>query len=268
MEHIRDAVLVDQSPIGKTPRSNPVTYVKGFDGIRSAFAATRDAKVRGYTRSTFSFNLDEGRCEVCKGEGALKIEMHFMADIYVPCDECLGRRYKRSVLEVKYKGKSIADVLELTVDEAIDLFQGESAVLPSLYLLREVGLAYIRLGQPANTLSGGEAQRLKIAREIGRGDATRMLYIMDEPTTGLHLHDVANLVSILRKLVRSGNTVVVIEHNLEVIKCADHIIDLGPEGGEEGGEIVCEGPPEVVARSRKSYTGRLLKTLLQKAKMT
>jgi len=263
IERIRDAVLVDQAPIGKSPRSNPITYVKGFDGIRSVFAATRDARVRGYTRSTFSFNLDEGRCEVCKGEGALKIEMHFMADIYVPCDECLGRRYKKSVLEVKYKGRSIADVLELTVDEAIEVFQGEAGVLPSLRLLKEVGLGYIRLGQPANTLSGGEAQRLKIAREIGRSDATRMLYIMDEPTTGLHLHDIANLVSILRKLVRAGNTVVVIEHNLEVIKCADHIIDLGPEGGDLGGYIVCEGPPESIARCKTSHTGNLLRGLAQ-----
>jgi excinuclease ABC subunit A len=240
--------------------------VKGFDGIRAAFAGTRDAKVRGYTRSTFSFNLDEGRCEVCKGEGALKIEMHFMADIYVPCDECLGRRYKRSVLEVNYRGRNIAEVLDLTVDEAIDLFQGEAGVLPALYLLKEVGLGYIRLGQPANTLSGGEAQRLKIAREISRGDGTRMLYIMDEPTTGLHLHDIANLVTILRKLVQSGNTVVVIEHNLEVIKCADHIIDLGPEGGEKGGYIVCEGNPEEIARCRRSHTGKLLRRAFAKAK--
>jgi excinuclease ABC subunit A len=266
VERIRDAVLVDQAPIGKSPRSNPITYVKGFDGIRSVFAATRDAKVRGYTRSTFSFNLDEGRCEVCRGEGALKIEMHFMADIYVPCDECLGRRYKKSVQEVRYKGKNIADVLELTVDEAIDLFQGEAGVLPALYLLQEVGLGYLRLGQPANTLSGGEAQRLKIAREIGRSDATRMLYIMDEPTTGLHLHDIANLVSILRKLVRSGNTVVVIEHNLEVIKCGDHIIDLGPEGGDLGGHIVCEGTPSDIAKCKKSHTGRLLRKLLAETK--
>jgi excinuclease ABC subunit A len=266
MERIRDVVLVDQSPVGRTPRSNPITYVKGFDGIRAIFAATRDARVRGYGRSMFSFNLDEGRCEVCKGEGALKIEMHFMADIYVPCDQCLGRRYKKSVLEVKYKGLSIAQVLDLTVDEAIDLFQGEAGVLPSLYLLKEVGLGYIRLGQPANTLSGGEAQRLKIAREISRGDGTRMLYIMDEPTTGLHLHDIANLVSILRKLVRAGNTVVVIEHNMEVIKCADHIIDLGPEGGEGGGYIVCTGTPEDVTKCPGSHTGRLLKAVLDHPK--
>jgi excinuclease ABC subunit A len=266
IERIRDAVLVDQSPIGKTPRSNPITYVKGFDGIRSVFAATRDARVRGYTRSTFSFNLPEGRCEMCGGEGALKIEMHFMADIYVPCEECLGRRYKKSVLEVKYKGKSIADVLALTADEAVDLFRGEAGILPSLYLLQEVGLGYIKLGQPANTLSGGEAQRLKIAREISRGDSTRMLYIMDEPTTGLHLHDIANLVTILRKLVRNGNTVVVIEHNLEVIKCADYIIDLGPDGGDKGGRIMCEGPPELIARCRRSHTGRLLRKTIARSK--
>jgi excinuclease ABC subunit A len=266
MERVRDAVLVDQSPIGKTPRSNPITYVKGFDGIREVFAGTRDARSRGYTRSTFSFNLDEGRCEVCKGEGALKIEMHFMADIFVPCDECLGRRYKKSVLEVKYRGKNIAEVLDLTVDEAIDHFQGETGILSYLYLLKEVGLGYIRLGQPANTLSGGEAQRLKIAREIRRGDGNRILYIMDEPTTGLHLHDIANLVSILRTLVRSGNTVVVIEHNLEVIKCADHIIDLGPEGGELGGYLVCEGTPDEVAACSQSYTGNLLKDVLKRTK--
>jgi excinuclease ABC subunit A len=266
VERIRDAVLVDQSPIGKSPRSNPITYVKGFDGIRTVFAATPDARRRGYTRSTFSFNLPEGRCEMCGGEGALKIEMHFMADIYVPCEECLGRRFKQTVLEVRYKEKTIADVLALTVDEAVDLFKGEAGILPYLYLLQEVGLGYIRLGQPGNTLSGGEAQRLKIARELSRGGSTRMLYIMDEPTTGLHLHDIANLVSVLRKLVRTGNTVLVIEHNLEVIKCADHIIDLGPGGGDKGGRIVCEGPPEVVAQSRRSHTGKLLKKVLSQAK--
>jgi excinuclease ABC subunit A len=266
IERIRDAVLVDQSPIGKSPRSNPITYVKGFDGIRSLFASVREARRRGYTRSTFSFNLPEGRCEMCQGEGAVKIEMHFMADIYVPCDECFGRRYKQSVLQIKYKGKSIADVLNLTVDEAVDLFKGEAGILPCLHLLQEVGLGYIRLGQPANTLSGGEAQRLKIAREISSGGSTRMLYIMDEPTTGLHLHDIANLVTILRKLVRHGNTVLVIEHNLEVVKCADHVIDLGPEGGDKGGRIVCEGTPEAIARCRRSHTGKLLRSVLKRSK--
>jgi len=265
IEQVRDAVLVDQSPIGKTPKANPITYVKGFDAIRAVFASTREARTRGYTRSTFSFNLPEGRCDVCGGEGALKIEMHFMADIYIPCEECQGRRYKKSVLEVTYRGKSISDVLEMTVDEAIEHFKDEPHVLPHLYLLKEVGLGYIRLGQPANTLSGGEAQRLKIAREISRADGNRILYIMDEPTTGLHLHDIANLVKVLRKLVRNGNTVVVIEHNLEVIKCADHIIDLGPEGGERGGEIVAEGTPLEVAKSRRSHTGRLLRRLLRAA---
>jgi len=265
IEQVRDAVLVDQSPIGKTPKANPITYVKGFDAIRAVFASTREARTRGYTRSTFSFNLPEGRCDVCGGEGALKIEMHFMADIYIPCEECQGRRYKKSVLEVTHRGKSISDVLEMTVDEAIEHFKDEPHVLPHLYLLKEVGLGYIRLGQPANTLSGGEAQRLKIAREISRADGNRILYIMDEPTTGLHLHDTANLVKVLRKLVRNGNTVVVIEHNLEVIKCADHIIDLGPEGGERGGEIVAEGTPLEVAKSRRSYTGRLLRKLLTAA---
>ncbi|MFH1312624.1 MAG: excinuclease ABC subunit UvrA [Candidatus Eisenbacteria bacterium] len=266
LEHVRDVVLVDQSPIGRTPRSNPITYVKGFDAIRAVFAATRDARTRGYTRSTFSFNLSEGRCEACRGEGITKIEMHFMADIYVPCEECFGRRYKRGVLEVEYKGKTISDVLELTVTEAIDHFRQEPLVLPPLYLLEEVGLEYIRLGQSATTLSGGEAQRLKIAREISRGDNTRMLYILDEPTTGLHLHDTANLVGILRRLVHNGNTVLVIEHNLEVIKCADHVIDLGPEGGDKGGRLVCEGTPRQIAEVRGSHTGRLLKEVLKHSK--
>ncbi len=266
IENVRDVVLVDQSPIGRTPRSNPITYVKGFDAIRSVFAATKDARTRGYTRSTFSFNLPEGRCEACGGEGVTKIEMHFMADIYVPCEECFGRRYKRGVLEVEYNGKTISDVLELTVAEAIDHFRHEPQVLPPLYLLEEVGLEYIRLGQPATTLSGGEAQRLKIAREISRGDNTRMLYILDEPTTGLHLHDTANLVTILRKLVHNGNTVLVIEHNLEVIKCADHVIDLGPEGGDKGGRIVCEGTPRQISEVRRSHTGKLLKQVLKHAK--
>jgi excinuclease ABC subunit A len=266
LEQVRDVVLVDQSPIGRTPRSNPITYVKGFDAVRAVFASTRDAKTRGYTRSTFSFNLPEGRCETCKGEGAMKIEMHFMADIYVPCEQCFGRRYKRGVLEVEYRGKTISDVLGMTVTEAMELFRQEPQVLPPLYLLEEVGLDYIQLGQPATTLSGGEAQRLKIAREISRGDSTRMLYILDEPTTGLHLHDIANLVSILRKLVRNGNTVLVIEHNLEVIKCADHVIDLGPEGGGKGGRIVCEGTPHEIAQVRSSHTGKLLKHVLKQAK--
>jgi excinuclease ABC subunit A len=263
IELIRDAVLVDQSPIGKTPRSNPITYVKGFDAVRSVFAATREARARGYGRSVFSFNLPGGRCEACKGEGAVKVEMHFLADIFVPCDECLGRRYKKSVLEVTYRGKSIADVLDLTAVEAIGLFKDEPRVLPALYLLKEVGLGYIQLGQPANTLSGGEAQRLKIARELGRADGTRILYILDEPTTGLHLDDTANLMSVLRKLVEAGNTVLVIEHNLEVIKCADHIIDLGPEGGDAGGYVVCEGRPQEIAACETSHTGRLLRETLK-----
>jgi excinuclease ABC subunit A len=262
IEKIRDVILVDQSPIGKTPRSNPITYVKGFDPIRSAFAQTKMAQRRGYTRSHFSFNVPGGRCETCKGEGSNKIEMHFLADIYVPCEECLGTRYKKDVLEVYYNGKNISEVLEMTVDEAIHFFRHESAALPALRLLSEVGLGYLTLGQPANTLSGGESQRLKIAREIGRADGARVLYLMDEPTTGLHLDDIANLVSIIRRLVRNGNTVVVIEHNLEVIKCADYIIDLGPEGGDKGGYIVAEGSPDLIARSTRSYTGRLLRPLL------
>jgi excinuclease ABC subunit A len=259
LERIRDVVLVDQSPIGRTPRSNPITYVKGFDAVRGIFAGTRDARLRGYTRSTFSFNMAAGRCPACRGEGAIKIEMHFLADIYIPCDECGGRRYKKSVLEVRYRDKSISDVLEMTVDDAVAFFAEDPSVLPALYLLQEVGLGYLTLGQPGTTLSGGEAQRLKIAREISRTDGGNVLYIMDEPTTGLHLHDIANLVRILRKLVDGGNTVLVIEHNLEVIKCADHLIDLGPEGGDKGGYLVCEGTPGEVARHNKSYTGRLLR---------
>jgi excinuclease ABC subunit A len=259
LERIRDVVLVDQSPIGRSPRSNPITYIKGFDAVRTIFAATRDARMRAYNRSTFSFNLAAGRCPSCKGEGAIKIEMHFLADIYIPCEECGGRRFKKSVLEVKYHDKSISDVLEMTVEDAVEFFKEEPSVLPALYLLQEVGLGYITLGQPATTLSGGEAQRLKIAREISRIDGTGMLYIMDEPTTGLHLHDIANLVKILRRLVENGNTVVVIEHNLEVIRGADYLIDLGPEGGDKGGYLVAEGPPREVARVRASHTGKLLR---------
>jgi excinuclease ABC subunit A len=262
LERVRDVVLVDQSPIGRTPRSNPITYIKGFDAVRSVFAGTRDARLRGYTRSNFSFNMAVGRCPACKGEGAIKIEMHFLADIYIPCEECGGRRYKKSVLEVRYHGKTISDVLEMTVDDAVGFFSDEASVLPALRLLQEVGLGYLTLGQPGTTLSGGEAQRLKIAREISRTDGGSVLYIMDEPTTGLHLHDIANLVRILRKLVESGNTVVVIEHNLEVIKCADYLVDLGPEGGDAGGFVVCEGSPREVARHKESHTGKLLAGLL------
>ncbi|MFZ1945959.1 MAG: excinuclease ABC subunit UvrA [bacterium] len=264
LERVRDVVLVDQSPIGRTPRSNPITYIKGFDAIRGIFASTRDARQRGYSRSTFSFNIAAGRCPVCKGEGAVKIEMHFLADIYIPCEECGGRRYKKSVLEVRWHDRTISDVLDMTVDDAVELFREEPAVLPSLYLLQEVGLGYLTLGQPGTTLSGGEAQRLKIAREISRTDGGSVLYIMDEPTTGLHLHDIANLVRILRKLVDNGNTVLVIEHNLEVMKCADHLIDLGPEGGDKGGYLVCEGSPREVSKCKDSHTGRLIREALVK----
>ena len=262
LDRVRDVVLVDQSPIGRTPRSNPITYIKGFDAVRGAFAGTRDARLRGYNRSTFSFNLPAGRCPVCKGEGALKIEMHFLADIYIPCEECGGRRYKKSVLEVKYHDKSISDVLGMTVDDAVQFFREESAVMPALYLLQEVGLGYLTLGQPGTTLSGGEAQRLKIAREISRADGIGYLYIMDEPTTGLHVHDIANLVKILRRLVENGNTVLVIEHNLDVMRCADYLIDLGPEGGDKGGYLVCEGSPREVAAHKGSHTGKLLRETL------
>lgn len=262
LEKIRDAVIVDQSPIGTTPRANPITFVKGFDNIRGVFASTPEAKARGYTRSTFSFNLPEGRCSRCKGEGSVKIEMHFLADIYIPCEECQGKRYKKSILEVTYRGKSISDILEMTVDEAIGFFSDQPHVLPPLFILSEVGLGYLRLGQPATTLSGGEAQRLKIARQIAWGGSKDVLYIMDEPTRGLHPDDIATLVKVLRRLVSSGNTVVVIEHNLDVIKCADHIIDLGPEGGQKGGEIVAEGSPLDIIRNKNSHTGRALSGLM------
>lgn len=262
LDRVRDVVLVDQSPIGRTPRSNPITYVKGFDAIRGAFASTRDARVRGYNRSTFSFNLSAGRCPTCKGEGAIKIEMHFLADIYIPCEECGGRRFKKSVLEVRYHDKSISDVLEMTVDDAVEFFREEPSIVPALYLLQEVGLGYLTLGQPATTLSGGEAQRLKIARELSRADGIGYLYIMDEPTTGLHMDDIANLVKILRRLVDNGNTVLVIEHNLEVMRCADYLIDLGPEGGAKGGYLVCAGSPREVASHAGSHTGRLLREML------
>ncbi len=255
-------INIDQSPIGRTPRSNPATYTGVFDLIRDLFAGTKDAKARGYKKGRFSFNVSGGRCEACKGDGILKIEMHFLPDIYVPCEVCGGKRYNRETLEVLYKGRSIFDVLDMTVDEACTFFENVPSILRKIETLREVGLGYIRLGQPSTTLSGGEAQRVKLATELARRSTGKTIYILDEPTTGLHFADVHKLVDILRKLSEGGNTVVVIEHNLEVIKTADYIIDIGPEGGDGGGTIVTTGTPEEVAQCEKSYTGQYLKKYL------
>ena len=255
---------IDQSPIGRTPRSNPATYTGLFDLIRDVFAQTPDAKMRGYTNGRFSFNVKGGRCEACRGDGILKIEMHFLPDIYVPCEVCGGKRYNRETLEVKYKGKTIADVLDMTVEEALEFFAPLPKLARKLQTLYDVGLGYIRLGQSSTTLSGGEAQRVKLATELARRDTGRTLYVLDEPTTGLHTDDVKRLIAILQRLCDGGSTVVVIEHNLDVIKTADYIIDLGPEGGDMGGTIVCTGTPEQVAQNKKSYTGIYLKPVLEK----
>jgi excinuclease ABC subunit A len=265
---IQRVVSVDQAPIGRTPRSNPVTYIKAFDAIRAVFANTFESRKRGYKPGRFSFNVKGGRCEICKGEGFIVVEMHFLADLYIKCEECRGRRFSRETLEIKYRGKNIADILEMTVDEAIIFFEEKPEVGRSLWHLQEVGLGYIQLGQPATTLSGGEAQRIKIARELAkipRGDRkSTALYLMDEPTTGLHAHDIKRLMRVLNRLVDAGNSVVVIEHNVDVISKADWIIDLGPEGGELGGYIVTEGTPEDVAKHKSSYTGKYLKEILSK----
>lgn len=255
-------INIDQSPIGRTPRSNPATYTNAFGPIRELFAKTKDARIRGYKPGRFSFNVRGGRCEACAGDGILKIEMHFLPDVYVSCDVCKGKRYNRETLEIKYKGKNIHEVLDMTISEALDFFANIPPIRRKLELLNDVGLGYIKLGQPAPTLSGGEAQRIKLAKELSKIATGRTLYLLDEPTTGLHFEDVRLLLSVLDRLVSMNNTVMVIEHNLEVIKCADWIIDLGPEGGDEGGWIVAEGPPQEVAKSEKSYTGKFLKKLL------
>ena len=264
IENLDKVIDIDQSPIGKTPRSNPATYTGLFDLIRQLFAATPDAKVRGYNAGRFSFNVKGGRCEACKGDGIVKIEMHFLPDVYVPCEVCHGKRYNRETLEVKYKGKNIYDVLELTVDEALPFFSAHPKIKNKLQTLYDVGLGYIKLGQPSTTLSGGEAQRVKLATELSRRDTGRTLYILDEPTTGLHSHDVKRLLDILNRLADSGSSVLVIEHNLDVIKTADYIIDLGPEGGDDGGTVIASGTPEQVADCEKSYTGQFLKKALAK----
>jgi excinuclease ABC subunit A len=262
VEYITDAVLVDQAPIGRTPRSNPVTYLKAFDPIRELFAATKDARSRGLTASHFSFNVPGGRCEACQGEGEVRVEMQFLADVFVPCDQCDGKRFKPQVLEVRYRGRSIHQVLDLTVREALTFFSSSPKVLRRLQVLDEIGLGYLRLGQPATTLSGGEAQRIKIAAHLSSHSGERLLYILDEPTTGLHFDDIAKLLTAFKKLLEAGNTLLVIEHNLDVIKTADYIIDLGPEGGEDGGTIVTAGTPEQVAQIDASHTGRYLRSAL------
>jgi excinuclease ABC subunit A len=258
VEHLDKAIVIDQSPIGRTPRSNPATYTGIFTPIRDLFAATPEANVRGYKAGRFSFNVRGGRCENCQGEGEIKIEMHFLPDVYVKCSECHGKRYNAEALEVKWNGKSIADVLEMTVDEAAEFFQNIPKIAGKLNTLQEVGLGYITLGQPATTFSGGEAQRIQLATELSKRSTGKTLYILDEPTTGLHAADVRKLMEVLDKLVASGNSMIIIEHNLDVVKCADHIIDMGPEGGDAGGQIVATGTPEEVARQSKSYTGQFL----------
>lgn len=264
IENLDKVIAIDQSPIGRTPRSNPATYTGLFTDIRALFASTQDAKMRGYTQSRFSFNVKGGRCEACQGDGIIKIEMHFLSDVYVPCEVCKGKRYNRETLEVKYKGKSINDVLEMSVEEAMEFFANLPKIYRRLKTLYDVGLGYIKLGQPATTLSGGEAQRVKLASELSKRSTGKTIYILDEPTTGLHIADVHRLVDVLQMLVESGNTVVVIEHNLDLIKTADHIIDLGPEGGDMGGKIIAQGTPEKVAENENSYTGQYLKALLEK----
>jgi excinuclease ABC subunit A len=264
MERIDKVINIDQSPIGRTPRSNAATYTNAFSPIRDLFARTKDARMRGYKPGRFSFNVKGGRCEACAGDGIIKVEMHFLPDVYVTCDVCKGRRYNRETLEVKYKLKSISDVLNMSVEEGADFFTNVPAIARKLKLLKDVGLGYVKLGQPAPTLSGGEAQRIKLARELSKIATGRTLYLLDEPTTGLHFEDVRLLLGVLNRLVERGNTVLVIEHNLEVIKCADWIIDLGPEGGDEGGQVVVTGTPEQVAACQASHTGRYLKPLLKR----
>ena len=255
-------IAIDQSPIGRTPRSNPATYTGLFDMIRDVFAQTPDAKARGYKPNRFSFNVKGGRCEACSGDGIIKIEMHFLSDVYVPCEVCKGHRYNRETLEVRYKGRNIYEVLEMTVDEALDFFRPITKIARKLETMRDVGLGYVKLGQPATTLSGGEAQRVKLATELSRQATGRTIYVLDEPTTGLHVADVERLIQVLDRLAEAGNTVVVIEHNLDVIKTADWIIDLGPEGGDGGGTIVAVGTPEDVAKCEQSFTGQYLRKAL------
>jgi excinuclease ABC subunit A len=262
VENLDKIIMIDQSPIGRTPRSNPATYTGLFTEIRELFAQTNDAKMRGYGPGRFSFNTKGGRCEACEGDGILKIEMHFLPDIFVPCEVCKGRRYNRETLEVKYKGKSIYDVLEMTVAEGVEFFANIPKIANKLKTMNDVGLGYIKIGQSSTTLSGGEAQRIKLATELSKRSTGKTIYVLDEPTTGLHTDDVRRLVDILHKLADNGNTVLVIEHNLDLIKTADYIIDIGPEGGDKGGTIVAAGTPEEIAENPNSYTGEFLKKML------
>ena len=266
LENLDKVIDIDQSPIGRTPRSNPATYTGVFDQIRDLFASTADAKAKGYSKGRFSFNVKGGRCEACGGDGIIKIEMHFLPDVYVPCEVCGGKRYNRETLDVKYKGKSIFDVLDMTVEEALPFFEHLPSIRRKIETLYDVGLSYVKLGQPSTTLSGGEAQRIKLATELSRRSTGRTIYILDEPTTGLHFADVHKLVEILHRLADGGNTVVVIEHNLDVIKTADYIIDIGPEGGDRGGTVIASGTPEEIVKVKKSYTGAYVKKMLEKGK--
>ncbi|WP_299093816.1 excinuclease ABC subunit UvrA [uncultured Metabacillus sp.] len=264
IEHLEKVIDIDQSPIGRTPRSNPATYTGVFDDIRDVFAATNEAKVRGYKKGRFSFNVKGGRCEACRGDGIIKIEMHFLPDVYVPCEVCHGKRYNRETLEVTYKGKNIADILEMTVEDAVSFFENIPKIKRKLQTILDVGLGYVKLGQPATTLSGGEAQRVKLASELHRRSNGKSLYILDEPTTGLHVHDIARLLKVLQRLVENGDTVLVIEHNLDVIKAADYLVDMGPEGGDKGGQVVGVGTPEDIMNNDKSYTGKYLKPIIER----
>jgi excinuclease ABC subunit A len=262
LEFVDRVIDISQSPIGRTPRSNPATYSGLFTPIRELFAGTQEARSRGYMPGRFSFNVKGGRCEACQGDGVIKVEMHFLPDIYVPCDVCRGKRYNRETLEIRYKGRNIHEVLSMTVEDACEFFRNVPVVARKLQTLMDVGLSYIRLGQNATTLSGGEAQRIKLAKELSKRDTGSTLYILDEPTTGLHFHDIEQLLAVLHRLRDKGNTVVVIEHNLDVIKTADWIIDLGPEGGDGGGEVIAKGTPEDIAASNDSFTGQYLKRKL------
>jgi excinuclease ABC subunit A len=262
IELIDKVIDIDQSPIGRTPRSNPATYTKLFDQIRTLFSQTPEARARGYKPGRFSFNVKGGRCEACAGDGTIKIEMHFLPDVYVPCEVCGGRRYNRETLEILWKGHNISEVLEMSVEEALGFFENQPKIVRILQTLYDVGLGYVRLGQPATTLSGGEAQRIKLASELGKRSTGRTFYILDEPTTGLHFEDIRKLLQVLQRLVDAGNTVVVIEHNLDVVKSVDYVIDLGPEGGSGGGRIVAQGSPEEIAQVGESYTGKFLRELV------
>jgi excinuclease ABC subunit A len=262
LDYIDRVIEIDQTPIGRTPRSNPATYTGLFAPIREIFAAVPESRARGYQAGRFSFNVKGGRCEACQGDGVIKVEMHFLADVYVPCDVCKGKRYNRETLEIRFKGKSIQEVLDMTIEDALPFFSAVPTVQPKLQTLLDVGLSYIKLGQSATTLSGGEAQRVKLSRELSKRATGRTLYILDEPTTGLHFADIAQLLAVLHRLRDEGNTIIVIEHNLDVIKTADWVVDLGPEGGDGGGTVIAAGTPEEIAANKASYTGRYLKDTL------